>query len=80
MDLDDIRPIIADVLRVDPREITSRSRLTVELGADSLDLYQIMVKTEEQFGIHVTEQEFNRIYTAGDIVRLIIKNRAEAVK
>ena len=29
MDLDDIRPIIADVLRVDPREITSRSRLTV---------------------------------------------------
>jgi acyl carrier protein len=80
MDLDDIRPIIADVLRVDPREITSSSRLSVELGADSLDLYQIMVKVQQQFRIHVTENEFRRIYTAGDIVRLIVKNMAEAAK
>jgi acyl carrier protein len=80
MDLDDIRPIIADVLRVDPREITGRSRLSVELGADSLDLYQIMVKVEEKFDIHVSELEFRRIYTAGDIVRLIKKNRAEAAE
>lgn len=80
MELDQIRTIFADVLRVDPREVTERSRIFVELGADSLDLYQIMVKVEDQFEIHVTEREFRRIRDVGDIIRLIKKCRAEEAK
>lgn len=78
MEINDLCQIIAEVLRVDPREVRENNRLAVELGADSLDLYQIMVKVEDRYGIQISEREFRKIRTVGDIVRLIRKNRAEA--
>lgn len=78
MKINDLCQIIAEVLRVDPREVRENNRLAVELVADSLDLYQIMVKVEDRYGIQISEREFRKIRTVGDIVRLIRKNRAEA--
>jgi acyl carrier protein len=77
MMLDEIRMIVAEVLRVDPLEVREESRIAVELGADSLDLYQIMMKVEQRYRIHVSERDFYRLYTIGDIIRLIKKHGRE---
>ncbi|MBQ9320979.1 MAG: acyl carrier protein [Eubacterium sp.] len=63
--------IFAEILHVDEREVTEKMTLAEDLDADSLDLYQIMLKVEETFSIRITEQEFRHLRTVQDILRLI---------
>lgn len=71
MELDKLREVIAGVLSVDPNEITPETTFMEDLGADSLDVYQIIMGIEEAFDIEITAEKAERISTVGEAVELI---------
>ncbi|MGN0362722.1 MAG: acyl carrier protein [Bilifractor sp.] len=71
MEFELLQNIIVEILHVDPREITMETTFTGDLGADSLDLFQIASLVDEKFEIEITGEEFLNIRTAGDLVNLI---------
>lgn len=72
-----LKNIIADVLNVDPDEITEETTFTDDLGADSLDLYQILMGLEEEFGVTVDQEKVIDIKTVGEALELIRKEAGE---
>ena len=77
MELDLLKKIIADVLSVDPDEITPDTTFIDDLGADSLDVYQIIMAVEDELGIEVNEEDAEKISTVGEAVELISKTKGE---
>ncbi len=77
MELDLLKKVIAEVLNVDPEEITPDTTFIDDLGADSLDLFQIIMGVEEELGIEVDTNEAEGIKTVGDAVELIKKTKGE---
>lgn len=71
MELDKLREAIAEILNVDPNEVTEETTFTEDLGADSLDVYQIVMKIEEAFEIEIPADEIRQISTVGEAVELI---------
>lgn len=66
-----LKQIIADVLSVDPEEVRPETTFTDDLGADSLDVYQIIMGIEEEFDIEVSEELAENIKTVEEAVELI---------
>ncbi|MBQ9061515.1 MAG: acyl carrier protein [Eubacterium sp.] len=77
MEMKKLCRIFAEVLHVDEREVTQAMTLAEDLDADSLDLYQIMLKVEEAFSIRITEKEFGRLKTVQDILHLIRRKQGD---
>jgi acyl carrier protein len=71
MEFEKIREIIADVLNLEPGEITEDKKFVDDLGADSLDIFQIIMGIEESFGIEIDNDEAEKIVTVGDAVEQI---------
>ncbi|MBR6380255.1 MAG: acyl carrier protein [Lachnospiraceae bacterium] len=71
MELEKLKSIIADVLNVDPEEITVDTTFIDDLGADSLDVYQIIMGIEDTFDIKIPEETAEGITTVGQAVDLI---------
>ena len=63
--------IIAEVLNVDEEEITMDTTFVDDLGADSLDVFQIIMGMEEEFDIEIANEEAEKIATVGDAVEQI---------
>lgn len=75
MELEKLREAIAEVLSVDPKEITLETTFLEDLGADSLDVYQIIMGIEEAFQIEIPAEKAERISTVGEAVELIKSSR-----
>ena len=75
MELEKLREEIAGVLNVDPKEITLETTFLEDLGADSLDVYQIIMKIEEAFEIEIPPEQAEHIVTVGEAVDLIKNSR-----
>ncbi|MDD6351249.1 MAG: acyl carrier protein [Lachnospiraceae bacterium] len=71
MEFDTLKQIIADVLGVDPEEITEDTTFTDDLGADSLDLYQILLEVQDRLGIEIDENKVQDITTVGQALEMI---------
>ena len=71
MEFEKIRQIIAEQLDKDENEITMTTNFTEDLGADSLDLFQIISELEEVFGMEFPQDDFDKIRTVGDAVNYI---------
>ncbi len=71
MELEKIRQIIAKILNVDPETVTADSTFIEDLGADSLDIFQVIMGVEEEFDIEISPEEAERVVTVGDAVRLV---------
>ena len=71
MEFEKVRAIIADVLNLDENEITEESAFVDGLGADSLDIFQIIMGIEEEFDIEIENEEAESIVTVGDAVEKI---------
>lgn len=61
--------IISEQLDVEVEKITEESRFQDDLGADSLDLTEMIMSFEEAFGIEVPDEEANELPTVGDVLR-----------
>ena len=73
MEFEKLKGIIAEVLNVDPEEITMDTTFTDDLGADSLDLFQIIMGLEEEFDIEIPAEATENITTVEEAVEMIKK-------
>lgn len=71
MEFEKIRGIIAGILNVDPDGISTDSTFIEDLGADSLDVFQIVMGIEEEFDIEISPEDAERISTVGEAVELV---------
>ena len=68
MEFEKIQEIIADVLNIGVDEINPDSKFVDDLGADSLDIFQIIMGIEEAFDIEIENEDAEKIVTVGDAV------------
>ncbi len=71
MEFEKLKKVIAEVLNVDPEEITMETTFLDDLGADSLDVFQIIMGIEEEFDIEIPADKAEKIATVEDAVELI---------
>jgi acyl carrier protein len=68
MEFEKLKKIIAEVLNVDEAEIQMETTFVDDLGADSLDVFQIIMGIEEEFDIEIANEEAEHIVTVADAV------------
>lgn len=71
MELEKLREIIEEVLNIDPDTITADTTFVDDLGADSLDIFQIIMGMEEEYDIELESEAAEQIRTVGDAVEAI---------
>ena len=71
MEFEKLKKIIVDALNVDENEITMDTTFIDDLGADSLDVFQIIMGLEEEFDIEIPNEQAEKIVTVGDAVEQI---------
>ena len=71
MEFEKLQEIIAEVLNIDPNEITMDTKFVDDLGADSLDVFQIIMGIEDQFDIEIPNEAAESIVTVSDAVEQI---------
>ena len=71
MEFEKLQEIIADVLNVQKEEIKPETTFVDDLGADSLDIFQIIMGIEETFDIEIDNEDAEKIATVGDAVEQI---------
>ena len=73
MNLDKIRAVIAKQLDIPGENITAESKLIDDLKADSLDVVELIMDLEQEYGIEIPDDELPKIQTVGDILTFIEK-------
>ena len=71
MELQKLQKIIADVLSIDDTDIVQEMSFIDELGADSLELFQILMGVEKEFDISIDEETLKDVITVGDLLEII---------
>ncbi len=71
MEFEKLQKIVAEVLNVDADEITMETTFVDDLGADSLDVFQIIMGIEEEFDIEIDSEDAEKIVSVGDAVEQI---------
>ena len=71
MELEILQKIIVEVLNVDPSEVDENTTFMGDLGADSLDLFQVIMGIEEAFDIEISAEAVEGVETVGQAVELI---------
>lgn len=71
MEFEKLKEIIIDVLNVGEEDVKMESTFVDDLGADSLDIFQIIMGIEEAFDIEIENEEAEKIVTVGDAVEQI---------
>ena len=66
--------IIAEQLGISEESVSANSDVVKDLGADSIDIVQLLMTMEDEFGVTVTEDDADRLKTVGDIVKIIEEN------
>lgn len=71
MEFETLKKIIIEVLNVEESDVTLEATFVDDLGADSLDVFQIIMGLEEEFDIEIPNEEAEKIVTVGDAVEQI---------
>lgn len=71
MVFDKVKKIIVDQLDVEEDKVTEAASITDDLGADSLDVVDLVMSFEEEFDIEIPDDQVEKIKTVGDIVKFI---------
>ena len=69
--LDDVKEVVVEQLNVDPKEVKEESKFVEDLGADSLDVVELVMALEEKFDIEIPDDEAEKIQTVQDVVNYI---------
>lgn len=73
MSLEKVKKLLAEQLNINADTITESSKVIEDLGADSLDVVEMLMVLEDEFNITVSDEESLKLKTVGDIVALIDK-------
>ena len=71
MEFEKLQGIIAEVLNIEPEDVTMSATFVDDLGADSLDIFQIIMGIEEEFDIEIPNEAAEQIVSVGDAVEQI---------
>jgi acyl carrier protein len=77
MIFDKVKEIIADKLSVDADEITMESSFIDDLGADSLDIVELIMALEDEFDMEIPDEQAEKISTVADVVEYIREHNEE---
>ena len=69
--LEQIKKMVADNLGVEESKITENASFKDDLGADSLDLFELVMAFEEEFGVEIPSEDLEKIVTVGDVVEYV---------
>ena len=69
--LEKMKEIIAEQLSVDAESVTETSSFKEDLGADSLDLFELVMAFEEEYGIEIPSEDLEKLATVGDVMEYI---------
>ncbi len=72
---EDIQVVIAEQLNVDTVQVTPEAEFVKDLGADSLDVVELIMALEEKFGIEIPDEQAEKIVNVGDVVKYIEDNK-----
>ena len=70
-----VKAIIVDKLSVDESEVKNEASFANDLGADSLDLVELIMEFEKEFGITIPDDQSEKISTVGDAIAYIEENK-----
>jgi acyl carrier protein len=70
-----VQTILAKQLRLDPAKITPQSLIKKDLGADSLDILQLLLRIEDQYGIVIPDQALAKFERVCDVVAYLEQNQ-----
>lgn len=76
--LEKMKPIIAEQLNVEESEIKATSNFKEDLGADSLDLFELVMALEEEFGVEIPSEDLESIATVNDVIEYLKGKGVEA--
>ncbi|WP_456403682.1 acyl carrier protein [Hydrogenimonas sp.] len=72
---DDVKEVVVEQLNVNPDEVKMESKFVEDLGADSLDVVELVMALEEKFNIEIPDDQAEKIQTVGDAVKFIEENK-----
>jgi acyl carrier protein len=72
-----LRRIISEQLGVDESQVTPNASFEDDLNADSLDLVELIMSLEEEFGIEISEEDAEKIRTVGDAIDYVKEHKGE---
>ncbi|HEY8394929.1 MAG TPA: acyl carrier protein [Thermaerobacter sp.] len=70
-----VREIIVEQLGVDEASVTPEARFIDDLGADSLDIVELIMALEEEFDLEIPDEDAEKIVTVGDAIQYIEKHK-----
>lgn len=73
--LEQIKELVADKLGADAEAITEETSFKEDLGADSLDLFELVMGLEDEFGIEIPTDDLEQITTVGDVINYINEHK-----
>lgn len=73
--LEKLKPLIAEGLGVEEDDVLATASFTKDLGADSLDLFELVMSLEEETGVEIPTEELQKMDTVGDVIQYINANK-----
>lgn len=77
MILEKVKEILVDELDVEEDSITLESKIKDDLGADSLDLFELINKIEDELDVVIEEDDYGKLITVGDIVNYLTEKKQD---
>jgi len=68
---DKVKEIIAKELEVDVKQLTGEAKFIEDLGADSLDIVELVMALEEEFGVDIPDEDADKLKTVGDAMKYL---------
>ena len=68
---DKVKQVIVEQLSVNPEEVTDDASFIEDLGADSLDIVELVMELEEQFGVDIPDEDAEKISSVGEAIKYI---------
>ncbi len=73
--IDEVKEVVVEQLNVNPDEVKEDSKFVEDLGADSLDVVELVMALEEKFDIEIPDSDAENIITVGDAIKYIENNK-----
>ena len=74
--MEQITEILVETFSLDPEEVTAEARLEADLGIKSLELAELALRCDEEFGVEIDDEDIHRLITVGDVANYIEEKTA----
>ena len=73
--LEEMKELIAEGLNIDESRITEGASFKDDLGADSLDLFELVMSLEDKYDVEIPSEELEKLLTVGDVIKYIEEHK-----